>query len=179
VTPGRKPYATVRVAAGAVAAAGVSAVTAAAFGFDTFVFAWVVQFALMGWMSSAVHLLRPRLDGPWFRVRSWEPAVYRRLGVWSFMRALRRLGWERAMRGSRAFDGTRASLDGLDRDTRTSEFGHLMLALAGTALMVAAAAVQAWSAFTWLAVLNVVLHGYPVLLQRAMRHRVGRVRTTP
>jgi hypothetical protein len=83
------------------------------------------------------------------------------------------------MRGRRAFDGTRASLGGLDRDTRTPEFSHLVLALAGTALTVVAAAVQAWVALTWLAVLNVVLHGYPVLLQRAMRHRVGRIRATP
>ncbi len=82
--------------------------TAAVFGFDTFVFAWVVHFALMAWAAVATDRLRPRLDGRWFRVREWEPPLYRRLGVWRFMRALRAVGWERVMRGGRAFDGTRA-----------------------------------------------------------------------
>lgn len=162
--------------AGAAAVVAVAGATGAVLGFDTFAFAWVVHFALMAWMAAASAAFRPRLAGPWFRVRPWEPPLYRRLGVWVFMRALRRVGWERAMRGGRAFDGTRASLAGLDRDTRTSECGHLVLAGIGTALAAVAAALAAWSAFTWLLLLNVLLHGYPVLLQRAMRHRVERLR---
>ncbi len=176
VTVHRKPYAVVIVVSGAAAVVGAAWATAAAVGFDSFAFAWVTHFVLMLWMSAASAVLRPRLDGPWYRVRSWEPQVYRRLGVWHFMRLLRTVGWERATRGSRAFDGTRSSLAGLDRDTRTSEFGHLVLAVVGAVLVMAAIALRAWPAVAWLSVLNVVLHGYPVLLQRAMRHRVDRIR---
>jgi hypothetical protein len=159
-----------------VAAVAVAGATGAVFGFDTFVFAWVAHFALMAWMASALTVVRPGPDGPWFRVRPWEPPLYRRLGVWAFMRMLRRAGWERAMRGSRAFDGTGSSLAGLDRDTRTSECGHLILPAVGTALAVVAGALGARHAFARLPALNLPLRLYPVLLQRAVRARVDRLR---
>ncbi len=176
MTPGRKPYAVVIVLSGAAAVAGVAWAAGDALGLDSFAFAWVTHFLLMLWMSAILAALPPRLDGPWYRVRSWEPRWYRRLGVWHFMRLLRAVGWERAMRGRRAFDGTRASLAGLDRDTRGSECGHLVLAVVGVVLVMVVGAVRGWAAVTWLAVLTIVLHGYPVLLQRAMRHRVERLR---
>jgi hypothetical protein len=164
------------IGAGAVAVVGVAGATGAALGFGSFAFAWVVHFVLMLWMSAALRALQPRLAGPWYRVRSWEPRWYRRVGVWQFMRLLRVVGWERAMRERRAFDGSRSSLAGLHRDTRMSECGHVVLFVVGALLVVVAVAVRAWSAVAWLSILNVLLHGYPVLLQRAMRHRVERIR---
>jgi len=161
------------VAAVVVGAAGA---TGAVLGFDTFAFAWVLHFGLMAVAAAVMPVLRPRLAGPWFRVRPWEPSLHRRLGVWVFMRGLRRVGWERAMRGSRAFDGTRSSLAGLDRDTRASESSHLVLAAVGTVLAAVAAGLGAWQAVGWLLALNLPLHVYPLLVQRTMRARVDRVR---
>jgi hypothetical protein len=175
VNPGRKPYARAIVLSSGAGVVGLAGAVAAGLGFDSFAFAWVLHFLLMLWMSTALDVLQPRLVGPWFRIHFWEPRLYQRLGAWHFMRVLRALGWERVMRGGRAFDGTRSSLAGLDRDTRTSEFGHLVLAALVAVLVVVAAALRAWSAVAWLSVLNVLLHGYPVLLQRAMRARVERI----
>ncbi len=54
--------------------------------------------------------------------------------------------------------------------------GHLVLPVVGVVLVMVVGGVRGWAAVTWLAVLTIVLHGYPVLLQRAMRHRVERLR---
>lgn len=67
------------------------------------------------------------------------------------------------------------ALPALDRATRVSELAHLILAAIGTVLVVVAVTFRAWQGAAWLLALNVLLHVYPVLLQRTVRHRVGRV----
>jgi hypothetical protein len=158
---------------GGAAVVAVCWAVGAAFGFDTFVVAWTAHFTLMAWMAALVDAARPALRGGWYRVRPWEPRVYRLLGVGGYRRLLRAVGWERLNR--RPFDGTRASLAALDRATRSSEVAHLILAAIGAGLVVVAAAFRAWHAFGWLLALDVVLHVYPVLLQRTVRFRVSRL----
>jgi hypothetical protein len=161
---------------GACAVAGIAWAAGNAFGYRTPVFAWVLHFVLMAWIAGLVDTARPELNGPWFTVREWEPAVHRRLGAWAYMRLLRLVGWERMTRRTSGFTGTRASLVALDRQTRTSEFGHLIIAVLVTALSVLAAGVGAWDAAAWLSGLTVVLHVYPIVLQRALRARIQRLR---
>lgn len=153
----------------------VCAAVGAYAGFDGFLVAWTAHFTLMAWMSALLDAARPALRGPWYTVRAWEPRAYRLMGVGLFFRFLQVSGWERLNRRSRPFDGTRASLAALDRATRSSELAHLILAGIGTALAAAAAGFDAWRATGWLLALNVVLHVYPVLLQRTVRFRIGRV----
>jgi hypothetical protein len=160
---------------GAAAVAAVSGAVGAIAGFDGFPVAWTVHFAMMAWMSALLDAARPALRGGWFRVRAWEPRAYRLIGVHAYRSLLRIVGWDRLNRRSRPFDGTRASLPALDRATRVSELAHLILAAIGTVLVVVAVAFQAWQGAAWLLALNVLLHVYPVLLQRTVRHRVGRV----
>ncbi|MEU4422543.1 hypothetical protein AB0F81_18085 [Actinoplanes sp. NPDC024001] len=165
---------------GAAAVVAVTWAVGAVTGFGSFATAWTVHFAMMAWMSGLLDAARPGLRGDWFRVRAWEPGVYRRAGVWWYMRLLRAVGWERLNRAGRRFDGTRESLPAFDLATRRSELAHLVLAAIGTVLVVVAVAFRSWGAAGWLAVLNVVLHCYPVLLQRAVRfrlQRLARVRT--
>jgi hypothetical protein len=178
MTPGPTRRATTVVVLGAVAVAVASWGTGALLGFRGFAFAWVLHLTMMAWMAASLDTAQPALTGAWFRVRAWEPPVYRRLGVWWFMRLLRRIGWERIMRGSRPSGGTRAALPALDRATRMSECGHLVPAAVGTVLATVAAAVRAWDAATWLFGLPVLLHAYPILLQRAVRSRIHRARRT-
>ncbi|MGW4498279.1 glycosyl-4,4'-diaponeurosporenoate acyltransferase CrtO family protein [Micromonospora sp. NPDC004336] len=161
---------------GAVAVIGAGAATGALFGYG-FTFAWVVHFALMAWITGWMRQAQPALSGGYWRARPWEPALHRRLGVWWYARLLRRLGWERVVRGQRSFDGSRSGLAALARDTRRSEFAHLVLASIGLGLAGAALLSGARGAAGWLAVLTVLLHVYPVLLQRAVRARVERVAT--
>jgi hypothetical protein len=108
-------------------------------------------------------------------VRDREPLVYRRLGVLQYGAVLRRVGWERATSSGRSFDGTRSSLPDLERRTRMSEFAHVVLGVFGTGMVVVALACHAWDAAAWLFVANVVLHAYPIMLQRVLRARLHRL----
>ena len=146
------------VVGGAGAVAAVCVAVGETLGYAGFAAAWTVHFLLMAWTSAVIDALGPALSGSWFRVRAWEPGLYRRLGAWSFMRLLRRIGWERAMRASRSFDGTRATLAAFDRDTRRSELAHTLLGAAGVLLAVVAAIAGAWTAVAWHTVLTILLH---------------------
>ncbi|MEV5763961.1 hypothetical protein AB0L34_05220 [Micromonospora sp. NPDC052213] len=159
---------------GAAAVIGAGAATGTLLGYG-FAFAWVVHFALTAWIAGWMQHAQPALSGGYWRARPWEPALHRRLGVWWYARLLRLLGWERVIRNQRAFDGSRSGLAALARDTRRSEFAHLVLALIGVGLAGFALLLGARGAAGWLAVLTGLLHVYPVLLQRALRARVERI----
>lgn len=140
--------------------------------FFWFFWAWTVHFLLMIWMMMLASAVPLPHEGGWYRVRDWEPRLYRRLGVMGFMRLLRAVGWERVNRSARKFDGTRASLPAFERDTRASEFSHAVLGALGFVLVLGAVLVRAWDAAFWLLAVNVFLHVYPVMLQRTMRKRI-------
>jgi glycosyl-4,4'-diaponeurosporenoate acyltransferase len=168
----RRVRLTVVVVLGAAAVAAAGWLTAALLGWRGFAFAWVVNFALMAYAAAVLEAADPALGGSWFRVRPWEPPLHRRLGAWAYLRLLRRVGWERAMRAGRPFDGTRAGLAVLERATRRAELAHLLIAVVTGALAAAAAAAGARGSAAWFAGLTVALHLYPVLLQRAVRARI-------
>lgn len=164
------------VAAGAGLVAAVARVTGEILGYRGPAFAWVVHFALMAWASPSVAALWPDPRGRFLRVHRWEPALYRRFGAGWYRRGLRALGWERLMASRRAFDGTRATLPALDRQTRTAEVAHTLLALVGWVLVAVAATFAAWDAVGWLTAANVVFHCYPIMLQRMLRARLAALR---
>lgn len=152
-------------------------VTGEVLGFRGPAFAWIVHFALMAWASPSVAALWPDPQGCFLRVRPWEPALYGLLGVRWYGRGLRAVGWERLMSSRQAFDGTRASLPALERQTRTTEVAHTLLALVGWVLVAVAAAFSAWDAVGWLTAANVLFHCYPVMLQRILRARLAAIGT--
>ncbi|SCG48242.1 hypothetical protein GA0070609_2041 [Micromonospora echinaurantiaca] len=160
---------------GPVVVAAAGAATGALLGYG-FAFAWVVHFGLMAWIAAWVDAARPGLGGDHWRIRRWEPGLYRRLGVGAYRRLLRRVGWERLM--GHSFAGTRAALPALDLRARRSEFGHSVLAVVALGLAGAAALLGAGPAAGWLAGLTVPLHGYPIVLQRALRARIHWVTAT-
>lgn len=137
-----------------------------------FAFAWVTHFALMAWVSVVLNARTGSLEHPWFPVGPREPGWHRPLGVHLFGRALERTGWNRAIGRDRAFDGTRSGLAALDQLTRSSETGHLMCLGAAAVVAVAAVGAGERGGALWLVGLGVVLHVYPVLLQRSLRGRI-------
>jgi hypothetical protein len=164
-----------RLVLGAVGAAAVVGTAAAALGVRGPAFAWITHFVMMAWTSAVLEVVQPLLRSRWFHVRDREPLVYRRLGVLQYGAVLRRVGWERATSSGRSFDGTRSSLPDLERRTRMSEFAHVVLGVFGTGMVVVALACHAWDAAAWLFVANVVLHAYPIMLQRVLRARLHRL----
>lgn len=123
-------------------------------------------------VSLLLRVLRPPLDGPWFRVRAGERTLHRRAGVHGYRRLLRAAGWEPVVTRWRSFDGTRAGLAALDRHTRLSEVTHLAGAVAGTLLVARRGGAGA-------VLLGLAIHVHPVLLQRSLRTRIEALRRRP
>lgn len=142
------------------------------FGLRSFIFAFELHFLGMSAALLLDRVWQPRLAGRRFTVSAAEVRIYRRLGVVGFMRLLQRVGWTRAMRDPRIFDGTRRTVASYEQATRHSEHGHLCLFIVVLAPIVWAAARGWWDAVVWLGVMNVGFHLYPVMLQRVQRVRL-------
>ncbi|GAB3712698.1 hypothetical protein GCM10027590_06950 [Nocardiopsis nanhaiensis] len=169
--PSRARAAIVSVAAAVSTAAAVAAAWIM-IGPTGFVFAWIAHFMLMAGVSVALDARSGPLQHAWFRVRRWEVPLYGRLGARLYGRVLGAVGWNRVVERGRGFDGTRAGLTGLDQHTRSSEAGHLLCLAVALALAAAAVSMGSWTGALWLLGLGVLLHVYPVMLQRLLRVRI-------
>ena len=168
-----------RVGAAALALAGAAWVWGRVVGTHHLGFVLGLQVLLMWWALYLLRAVRPGLRGGWYRVRGWEAALHRRVGVRAFGALLRAVGWERVRQRARGFDGTRASLRRLDRSTREAEYSHLLLALICAALSAGFAAGSAPDTAGWLLLTTVPAHLYPALLQRSVRGRIQRAGISP
>lgn len=131
-----------------------------------------------GW----THGLVPLAGGPavrilrrhWFRVPKGERIIHHILGVGIFAWLLERSTYNRhIVRPLRGFDGTRAGLSSLEQSLRASACVHVVcfvphLLLATVALF----AGHPWGAALWILLPGVVIHVYPVLLQRSIMLRI-------
>ncbi len=129
---------------------------------------------LMRWAVDALPAVNPALRQRWFRVKTWEPGLYRRLGAYRFMRLLRAVGWEDFRRDAVGFTGRREALARLERATREAETNHMLIGSGGLLLALGAVKRRYWDAALWQVILVTVLHAYPVMLQRTLRARLAR-----
>jgi Glycosyl-4,4'-diaponeurosporenoate acyltransferase len=138
-------------------------------------------FLLTGWVFGltpgvavpAVRLTMRVLPLDWFRVPEGERVLHSLLGVGTFGWLLERSGWNRRVADPlRGFDVTRATLPALEGTARGGLIAH-GVCFAIHALLAAAALVTgyAWGA-VWILLPGVVLHLYPVLLQRSIMLRL-------
>jgi len=133
-------------------------------------------FLTPGVAIPAVVLATRLLPRHWFRVRAGERVFHRMLGVGSFGRLLERSGWNRhVVVPMRRFDGTRAGLRTLERSALGGIIAHgvcfaVHLLLAAAALFTG----HPWGAL-WILLPGVLLHLYPVLLQRSIMLRLQRL----
>ncbi len=141
-------------------------------GLTTLAIAWTLNFSVIGIVMGLAPSLRRRA-GAWFVSRVSEAALprYEWLGVRRFSRLFP------VRRSPRVrLEGGRGGLGILDARSRAAEISHglifLVLALAaGICALIGELRVAAWTT-----VLNTILNGYPVLLQRYTRARLQRVR---
>jgi hypothetical protein len=118
----------------------------------------------------AERILRPH----WFRVSTGERMLHRILGVEIFDWLLERFAYNRRIiRPARGFDGTKAGLRSLEQGLRASAGAHVAcfaphILLSTVALVTG----HGWRSSLWILLPGVVIHVYPVLLQRSIMLRV-------
>lgn len=148
------------------------AVTLARFGAQSVVFAFAVVWIPMTWLGTASRVITPRLPDWYHDLRSFEcdGRIYALLGVRLFKALLRR--------GPMAIfnpdlhlpsEPTTTSLAQLDQRMRDAEASHVILLVATLAVVGHAVVRGWWSAAGLTLVFNILLNGYPVILQRYNR----------
>jgi hypothetical protein len=162
------------IAASAVTA-GLLVVAAAFLGARSVGFAFLVVWLPMTWMGVVSRFVRPRLPAAYHALRDVERdgRVHELLGVRIVKRLLRR--------GPLAVfnpdlhlpaERTPATLAHLDQRMRDAEASHATIFVGTLAVVVWDLARGWWDAAAWVLLFDVLVNGYPVLLQRYNRARL-------
>jgi hypothetical protein len=143
-------------------------------------FAVVVVWAPMTALGTVSHVLPPRMPDRWHRLHAFEfdGRIYEGLGVRTAKRLARRgpiAWWNPGMHLPPERDA--ASLRRLEARMRAAEASHVVLFAVGFVTAVVLAGSGRWSGAGWVIVLDVLLNGYPVMLQRYNRAWLVRAAT--
>lgn len=109
-----------------------------------------------------------RLPGRWFRVPESERILHRIVGVGIFDWLLDAIGWNRRIaKPMRDFSGKRAGLSALEQGVRANASAHgTCFAIHMLLAVLALFSRHPWSGAFWMLLPGIVVHLYPVLLQR-------------
>ncbi|KNC20372.1 hypothetical protein AC792_01060 [Arthrobacter sp. RIT-PI-e] len=147
-----------------------------AIGPDHIIYAVVVQcgFLLMALLAgpAVVDVARSR-----YQVANIEPRIYTLLGAEVVRRVLDGVGWNRVIKQMRQSEGGESGVAGFLRGTEQSETGHLLGAAATVALAITAVSTHHPLGAVQVLALGLVLHGYPIMIQRIVRARITQRRT--
>jgi hypothetical protein len=115
-----------------------------------------------------------RVTPEWFRVPARERLLHRMLGVGVFGWLLDVSGWNRhVLEPLRGFSGKRAGLPSLEQSVRAAAVSHgICFAIHVLLAVLALFSRHPWSAALWMLLPGVVVHLYPVLLQRSIMLRL-------
>ncbi len=147
------------------------------FGPRAFAFAFLVVWLPMAWLGLVSRVVVPRLPERYHTLRGFERDghLYVLLGVRLVKRLLRRgplavfnpdlhLPTER----------TRTNLARLDQRIRDAEASHFILLVLTLGVVVNALVRRWWSAAGWTVLFDILMNGYPVMLQRYNRALLGK-----
>lgn len=136
-----------------------------------------LNFILMIWMSISQTLLIPSLKSSYFESHSIEEGgkIYKYLGVHFFRKFLVLSGWERSRIKETPIKKSLILLEYYEYRTRTSEFGHAIIAIIIALISVYVFMAYSFRETIWLIVFNIGLNIYPIIVQRYNRPRVRRV----
>lgn len=162
----------VLVAGATVAAAALLLLGVHRLGASSAVFAFVVVWVPMAWLGTVSRVVRPRLPSGWHELRPVErdPRLYERLGVRAVKRLLRR-GPLAAFNPGLHLPAERSPrpLAELEQRMKDAEASHVILLIAMLGVVVNAAARGWWTAAGLTLLFDVLVNGYPVMLQRYNR----------
>jgi hypothetical protein len=169
--------AVVVVLAATAVAVAVLVVALRLLGPDSVWAAFFVVWVPMTWLGTISRVVRPRLPDAYHRIRPVEAdgRLYDRLGVGVAKRLLRR-GPLAAFNPDLHLPAERTPqrLAVLDRRMRDAEAAHAILFVATLVVVVHAVVRGWWAAAVATLVFDVLMNGYPVMLQRANRARLAR-----
>lgn len=147
--------------------------TVTAFGFRSPLFAALVTWLVISWVAIQGQVFRFSFRDAYFETRRWERdgGIYELVGIRLFKKLVRRgpLSWL-----SPGFRKVQIKSDArrFDAETRQAEAGHV-IAFVSTLLLVGYAMWRGWfDATGWLVLFNILLNGYPIMLQRYNRARL-------
>ena len=170
------------VAVATIIAAALLVGSERALGASSAAFAFLVVWIPMTWLGTVSRAVQPRLPRAYHELRDWESdgRLYEHLGV----RIVKRL----VRRGPLAVfnpdlhlpaERTPERLAHLDQRMRDAEASHLVLLVTTSGVAVHAAARGWWLAALLTLGFNVLMNGYPVMLQRYNRALLHRRFTPP
>ncbi len=167
---------------------GVSTAAAAAllvwggvvFGASSAVFAFLVVWVPMTWLGTISRVVQPRLPESYHRLRDVERdgRIYERLGVRVVKRLLRRGPIAVFNPGLHLPSEPSAErIAHLDQRMRDAEAAHFILLVVTCGITLHAAMRGWWTAVLLTLLFNLMMNGYPVMLQRynrvLLRRRFG------
>jgi hypothetical protein len=153
-------------------AAAVLFVAGRALGASSAAFAFVVVWAPMTWLGLVSRLFQPRLPRRFQELREFERngRLYEHVGVRFAKRLLRRGPLAVFNPGLHLpTEHTRERLAELEQAMIDAEASHFILLVATVGVVVNAAARGWWVAAALTLLFNVLMNGYPVMLQRYNR----------
>jgi len=114
-------------------------------------------------------LVRRRLPRQRSRVPAGERVLHRIVGVGIFNWLLDVSGWNRQIEPLRGFSVNKAGLPSLEQGARAGAVAHgICFGIHVLLAVLALVSRHPWSAALWMLLPGVVVHLYPVLLQRSM-----------
>lgn len=144
---------------------------------SSFAYAIILNFLLMIWMSILETLLMPELKSSYFNSFhiEMEGKIYEYIGVHLFRKLLVLSGWEKSRKKENPIRRSLILLEYYEYRTRTSEFGHSIIAIIILLISIYVCMVYSYKDVIWLTVFNIFLNIYPITIQRYNRPRVRRV----
>ncbi|MFD2288326.1 hypothetical protein GJU39_03500 [Pedobacter petrophilus] len=141
-----------------------------------FAFAWALNCLLMFSGLLFFEALKSPLNGSYFKEQPWEGKgkIYESVGVNLFRKLLVLIGWEKLIRKGNPVEKNIKTLKHLHHQTKQSELSHLILLIIVFGFNIFVALKFGFLASIWLLILNILMHLYPIFLQRYNRPRIER-----
>ncbi len=142
------------------------------FGFRSPIFALLINWLVMSWVAVVGQVAHFSFAASYYEPRAFERTgqIYERVGIRLFKSLVRRgplAVFSPALRFPK--EKTVATLQALDDKMRQAETGHVLIFVL-MLLFVGYALINGWlDAVVWLLLFNILINGYPVMLQRYNR----------
>ncbi|WP_152915939.1 hypothetical protein [Arthrobacter sp. RIT-PI-e] len=166
------------VVAGLGIGIGLTVAGWSAIGPDHLVFAVVVQWAFL-FMAFLIGPTLVDAGRSRYRVRAFEPKIYTLLGAQILRSVLDASGWNRIIRQMRQSESGTSGLSRFLRGTEQSETAHLIGVAATVLLVITTVATAHYQGAIQISLVGLMLHGYPVMIQRIVRFKITNHHANP